>query len=52
LKVKEDNSKKENSGNEVGNWVKRSRSRKPVPPPALAAVEDFWLEVRGKLKKV
>jgi len=48
LRVKEDNSKEENSGNEVGNWVQGSRIRKPVP----AGVEDLGLEVQGKLKKV
>jgi len=44
------NSREKNSGNDVGNWVKGSRIRKPVPPPA--AVEDLGLEVPGKMKKV
>jgi len=39
LRVEEDSSKEENSGNEVGNWAKSSRIRKPVPPPA--AEEDL-----------
>ena len=41
---------KENSVREVGNCVKGSRIRNPVPPPT--AVEDLLLEVLGKLKRV
>ena len=45
-----DDSKEENSVREVGNCVKGSRIRNPVPPPT--AVEDLLLEVLGKLKRV
>ena len=41
---------KENSVREVGNCVKGSRIRNPVPPPA--AVEDVLLEVLEKLESV
>ena len=48
-----DDSKEENSVREVGNCVKGSRIRNPVPPPtALDSVEDVLLEVLGKLKRV
>ena len=43
----------ENSVREVGNCVKGSRIRNPVPPPtAVDSVEDVLLEVLGKLKIV
>ena len=46
-------SKEENSVREVGNCVKGSRIRNPVPPPtAVDSVEDVLLEVLGKLKRV
>jgi len=41
----------ENSEREVGNCVKGSRIRNPVPPPT-AAGEDVLLEVLRKLKRV
>ena len=43
-------SKEENSVREVGNCVKGSCIRNPVPPPTV--VEDVLLEVLGKLKRV
>ena len=45
-----DDSKEENSVKEVGNCVKGSRIRNPVPPQT--AVEDMLLGVLGKLKRV
>ena len=46
-------SKEENSVREVGNCVKGSRIRNPVPPPTTVdSVEDVLLEVLGKLKRV
>jgi len=49
--VTADDSKEENSVREVGNCVKGSRIRKPVPPPT--AGEDVVLEdVLVKLKRV
>jgi len=48
--VTADDSKEENSVREVGNCVRGSRIRNPVPPPT--AVEDVLLEVHGKLKRV
>ena len=40
----------QNSVREVGNCVKGSCIRNPVPPPTV--VEDVLLEVLGKLKSV
>ena len=45
-----DDSKEENSVRGVGNCVKGSWIRNPVPPPTV--VEDVLLDVLGKLKRV
>ena len=45
-----DDSKEENSVREVGNCVKGSRIRNPVPPPTDG--EDVLSEVLGKLNRV
>jgi len=50
LRVIADDSKEENSVREVGNCVKGSRIRNPVPPPTT--VEYVLLEVLEKLKRV
>ena len=48
-----DDSKEDNLVREVGNCVKGSRIRNPVPQPtAVDSVEDVLLEVLGKLKRV
>ena len=49
MRVTTDDSE-ENSVREVGNCVKGSQIRNPVPPPT--AVEDVLLEVLGNLKRV
>jgi len=51
--VTADDSKEEISVRDVGNCVKGSRIRNPVPPPTSATTgEDVLLEVLGKLNRV
>ena len=54
MRVIADDSKEENSVREVGNCVKGSRIRNPVPctDSSVDSVEDVLLEVLGKLKRV